>query len=63
MFHWMKGTPFDQDQGKFKHLTMWEQIDDGQQFTPNRKFLTALPIALYVLLANISIELADVFDG
>lgn len=36
--------------------TLWEQIDAGDQFTPSRKFLTAVPIVLYVSLglANVS---------
>jgi hypothetical protein len=46
MFHWLTGTPFDADQGEFDGLTLWEQIDNGAQFTPAKKFLTALPIVL-----------------
>lgn len=29
--------------------THWEQIDYGQQFTSSRKFLTAIPIILFLL--------------
>lgn len=50
-FHWLIGTPFDINQGEYSALTLWEQIDDGQQFTPTRKFLTAFPIILYKMLA------------
>lgn len=32
--------------------TFWEQIDDGQQFTPARKFLTAVPVVLFLLASN-----------
>jgi hypothetical protein len=43
------GTPFDTNQNEYAHLTLWEQIDDGRQFTSTRKFLLAFPIILYVL--------------
>ncbi|KAI3661024.1 hypothetical protein MP638_004059 [Amoeboaphelidium occidentale] len=49
MFHWLTGTPFDADQGEFDGLTLWEQIDNGAQFTPAKKFLTALPIVFFLL--------------
>ena len=49
-FHWMKGTPFGEDQGIYNALTWWEQMDNGQQLTSNRKFLTVVPIVLYALL-------------
>lgn len=32
--------------------TFWEQIDDGMQFTPTRKFLTAVPVVLFFLASN-----------
>lgn len=47
-FHYVKGTPFDQDQGAYKHQTYWEQLDYGKQYTATRKFYTAVPIVLYV---------------
>ncbi|CAD6245799.1 unnamed protein product [Miscanthus lutarioriparius] len=38
-FHWKKGTPFAaDDQGIYSRLTWWEQIDNGQRLTRNRKF-------------------------
>ncbi|CAH8336667.1 unnamed protein product [Eruca vesicaria subsp. sativa] len=40
-FHWMKGTPFGEDQGIYNSLTWWEQMDNGQQLTTNRKYLIA----------------------
>ncbi|KAF5804210.1 putative ORMDL family protein [Helianthus annuus] len=43
-FHWMKGTPFADDQGIYNRLTWWEQIDNGKQLTRNRKFLTVVPV-------------------
>lgn len=47
MFHWLTGTPFtNEDEGEFDGLTLWEQMDNGQQFTPTKKYLTALPIIL-----------------
>lgn len=45
-FHWKKGTPFAEDQGIYNRLTWWEQIDNGQQLTRNRKFLTVVPLVL-----------------
>jgi ORMDL family len=48
-FHWVKGTPYwAEDNGKYDDLTFWEQIDDGVQYTPNRKFLTVVPLIVYV---------------
>ncbi|KAL7746440.1 sphingolipid homeostasis protein orm1 [Sorochytrium milnesiophthora] len=49
MFHWLSGTPFDLNQGAFDGLTLWEQIDDEVQFTPTKKFFTAVPIALFLM--------------
>jgi hypothetical protein len=46
MFHWLQGTPIDNNQGVYDGLTVWEQIDDGIQFTATRKFLMAVPIVL-----------------
>lgn len=48
--HIEKGTPFETtDQGKARFLTVWEQLDKGEQFSPSKKFLTTVPIVLYVL--------------
>ncbi|KAI8812774.1 ORMDL family, partial [Cladochytrium replicatum] len=49
MFHWFIGTPFDLSQGEYENLTLWEQIDNGAQFTPAKKYLTAVPISLFLL--------------
>jgi hypothetical protein len=46
MFHWAIGTPFEYNQGEFMGLTLWEQMDEGEQYTPNKKFFTAFPIFL-----------------
>lgn len=49
-FHFMKGTPFDDDrQGKTSKYTFWEQIDGGIQFSPTKKFLSAVPILLFLI--------------
>lgn len=50
MFHWVQGIPFENNQGAYDGLTLWEQIDGGVQFTATRKFLTAVPIVLYVYI-------------
>ncbi|KAJ9588243.1 hypothetical protein L9F63_018407 [Diploptera punctata] len=48
--HILKGAPWiPQDQGDSRILTHWEQIDYGQQFTATRKFLTVVPIILFLL--------------
>ncbi|CAG8450307.1 3618_t:CDS:2 [Gigaspora rosea] len=44
MFHWVKGVPFDFNSGAYDGMTLWEQIDNGAQFTPAKKYLTAVPI-------------------
>ncbi|CDH57818.1 protein orm1 [Lichtheimia corymbifera JMRC:FSU:9682] len=49
MFHWVQGIPFENHQGAYDGLTLWEQIDGGVQFTATRKFFTAVPIALFLL--------------
>ncbi|TVU39591.1 hypothetical protein EJB05_13017 [Eragrostis curvula] len=43
-----KGTPFAaDDQGIYNRLTWWEQIDNGQQLTRNRKYLMASHLTDY----------------
>ncbi|XP_073039095.1 uncharacterized protein [Primulina eburnea] len=51
-FHWKKGTPFAEDQGIYNGLTWWEQIDNGKQLTRNRKFLTVVPLVLYLIASH-----------
>ncbi|KAF5938512.1 hypothetical protein HYC85_022771 [Camellia sinensis] len=51
-FHWKKGTPFAEDQGIYNRLTWWEQIDSGKQLTRNRKFLTVVPVVLYLIASH-----------
>jgi hypothetical protein len=49
MFHAIIGTPFDFAQNEYGNLTLWEQLDNETQFTPTKKYLTAVPIILYDL--------------
>lgn len=49
MFHWVRGVPFDFNAGAYDNLNMWEQIDDGAQYTPAKKFLLSVPIVLFLL--------------
>jgi hypothetical protein len=49
MFHWVQGIPFEFNNGAYDHLNMWEQIDNGDQYTPAKKFLLMVPIVLSVL--------------
>jgi hypothetical protein len=53
LLHWVRGTPFSTtyEQGKYDPDTFWEQIDEGRQFTTNRKVFTAIPIILFLLAA------------
>ncbi|XP_004522193.1 ORM1-like protein [Ceratitis capitata] len=48
--HVIKGAPWlSIENDGARRLTHWEQIDDGEQFTTTRKFLTAVPIVLFLL--------------
>jgi hypothetical protein len=31
---------------------LWEQIDEGEQYTPTRKFLMAFPVFLFLMSAH-----------
>lgn len=48
MFHTLKGSAFHTERKDIQKLTLWEQIDGERAFTPTRKFLTIIPILLYV---------------
>ncbi|KXN89432.1 hypothetical protein AN958_05594 [Leucoagaricus sp. SymC.cos] len=50
MFHGVTGIPFGSDLhgGAYDDLTLWEQIDDGAQYTPSKKWLFCLPIGLFL---------------
>lgn len=49
MFHWVRGVPFEFNAGAYDNLNMWEQIDNGDQYTPAKKFLLAVPVVLFLL--------------
>ncbi|KAK7527514.1 ORMDL family-domain-containing protein [Phyllosticta citriasiana] len=49
MFHWVRGVPFDFNAGAYDNLNMWEQIDNGDQYTPAKKFLLSVPIVLFLI--------------
>lgn len=49
MFHYVTGIPFEFNAGAYDNLTMWEQIDDGDQYTPAKKFLLGVPIGLFLI--------------
>uniref|UniRef100_A0A1I8JQG9 Ormdl n=1 Tax=Macrostomum lignano TaxID=282301 RepID=A0A1I8JQG9_9PLAT len=45
-----EGAPFEPlDQGESRTLTHWEQLDDGVQFTANKKFLLVVPTVVFLL--------------
>jgi len=50
MFHWVTGIPFEGGihAGAYDDLTLWEQIDDGAQYTPAKKWLLTVPIVLFL---------------
>lgn len=52
LFHWIKGSPLVDDHQQFSRLTFWEQIDDSLQYTRARKFLTVVPIAIFIIAAD-----------
>lgn len=54
MFHQVKGTPFEFNSGAYDDLTMWEQIDNGDQYTPTKKFLMLMPIGLFLISTHYS---------
>jgi len=49
MFHWVRGVPFEFNAGAYDNLNMWEQIDNGAQYTPAKKFLLSVPIVLFLI--------------
>ncbi|ORX88352.1 putative unfolded protein response protein Orm1 [Basidiobolus meristosporus CBS 931.73] len=49
IFHWIIGIPFEFNQGAYDELTLWEQMDNGAQFSPSKKYFTAAPILLFLL--------------
>ncbi|KAL9085789.1 MAG: hypothetical protein Q9165_007421 [Trypethelium subeluteriae] len=49
MFHYVRGVPFDFNAGAYDNLNLWEQIDDGAQYTPTKKFLLSVPIILFLI--------------
>ncbi|PWN53152.1 Orm1 type endoplasmic reticulum protein [Violaceomyces palustris] len=49
MFHYVTGTPFESNAGAYDQLTLWEQIDEGAQYTPAKKWLTSVPIGLFLI--------------
>jgi hypothetical protein len=49
MFHWVQGIPFDFNSGAYDNLNMWEQIDNGDQYTPTKKYLLSVPIVLFLV--------------
>ncbi|OBZ70207.1 hypothetical protein A0H81_09739 [Grifola frondosa] len=50
MFHYVTGIPFHSDLhgGVYDDLTLWEQIDEGAQYTPAKKWLFIVPITLFL---------------
>lgn len=48
MFHYVRGVPFEFNAGAYDNLNMWEQIDNGDQYTPAKKFLLSVPIILFL---------------
>ncbi|OCF37280.1 hypothetical protein I316_01189 [Kwoniella heveanensis BCC8398] len=52
IFHHNTGIPFESNltsAGAYDDLTLWEQIDSGAQYTPSKKWLTSVPIGLFLI--------------
>ena len=49
MFHYVRGVPFDFNAGAYDNLNLWEQIDNGDQYTPSKKFLLSVPVVLFLV--------------
>jgi ORMDL family len=49
MFHYVRGVPFEFNAGAYDNLNMWEQMDNGDQYTPAKKFLLSVPVMLFLL--------------
>lgn len=54
MFHLVKGIPFEFNSGAYDNLTMWEQLDEGDFYTPSKKFLVGVPIWLFLMTTHYS---------
>ncbi|KAH3675167.1 hypothetical protein WICMUC_002823 [Wickerhamomyces mucosus] len=54
MFHQVKGIPWEFNSGAYDHLTMWEQLDEGDFYTPSKKFLVGVPILLFLSTTHYS---------
>ena len=52
LLHWTKGSFAPEDQGRYGSLTLWEQVDNEMYGTSTRKFLTAVPLGLFVLATH-----------
>jgi hypothetical protein len=55
--HFRLGSPFGGffgDDGRYDSLTWWEQIDNGEQNTNNRKFLTLIPLVLLIVTFKVT---------
>lgn len=46
--HHAKGSIWTDSQGVERYQTQWEQMDNGEQYTANRKFYTVVPIVVWV---------------
>ncbi|ODQ63986.1 Orm1 type endoplasmic reticulum protein [Nadsonia fulvescens var. elongata DSM 6958] len=54
MFHYVTGIPFEFNAGAYDSLSMWEQIDNGDQYTPAKKFLLGVPVGLFLISTHYS---------
>ncbi|CAD7699645.1 unnamed protein product [Ostreobium quekettii] len=52
LMHWTKGSPIAEDQGVWDSHTFWEQLDDEEQGTRNRKFFAVVPLVLFLLATH-----------
>jgi hypothetical protein len=62
--HFRLGSPFGGffgDDGRYDSLTWWEQIDNGEQNTNNRKFLSIIPLVLLIVTFKVTSDAGAYF--
>ena len=50
--HWRKGSSVEADQGMYDEMTFWEQLDGGHAWTNSKRFLTLVPVGLFLATLN-----------
>lgn len=63
LFHWIKGAPETGilEEEKLQSQTFWEQIDAGYVGTPSRRFLVAMPVAIFFIALFFNVHHDDLW--